>query len=453
MLWERLGRFFQRKFKEDFLRKPVKIKDIGEKEYENLIKRSFLQFEKVLPRVISIVNEVKDRGDEAFLEFTEKFDGVRLSSDSLILTDDEVKKAYRNLPSSLVSSLKRMCQQVRFFHQNQLERRKNWSCKGEKYGDYTLGEFFSPVEKAAIYVPGGKASYPSTAVMGCIPAKLAGVKEVVVCSPPSSGGEILPEVVVAAHLAGADLIVKGGGAQAVAALAFGTSTFPRVDLIAGPGNIYVTCAKAYLASLGEIGIDCPAGPSEVLIIADNSAPPDYIVWDMLSQAEHDEASFSVLVTTSRKLAFDVWERLEREANSCKRKKIILSSLEKNSFILLAENLEEAVNFANKFAPEHLEIITGDPEKLLPFIKNAGSVFLGPFSPVAAGDYFTGCNHILPTGGSARFLSGLSVDTFLKRISYQKLSLDTLLKMKEHIEKIALQEGLEAHLKSIEARLE
>lgn len=433
------------------MKKPKRLKDLSVEDYERIIYRFRFQFEEIIPRIIPVINEVKEKGDEAVLNFTEKFDKVRLSPKSLIISKEKIKEAYKKVPSSLVLSFEKMSHQVKDFHRSQLEIRKNWSTTRNLSGSYTLGEFFSPVEKAAIYVPGGKASYPSTAIMGCIPAKLAGVSEVIVCSPPSFNGEITPEVIVASHIAGADVLINAGGVQAIAALAYGTQTIPGVDVIAGPGNIYVTCAKAYLASLGKIGIDCIAGPSEVLIIADDSAPLQSVIWDMLAQAEHDEASWSVLVTTSDKLAWDVYSKIKEEKEFTQRKNIITSSLGKNGLIFLADTIEEAVEFANKFAPEHLEIMTENPDKVLSLVKSAGSVFLGPFSPVAAGDYFTGCNHILPTGGSARFLSGLSVDTFLRRISYQKLSSDTLLKMKEYIANIALQEGFEAHLKSIESR--
>jgi len=273
----------------------------------------------------------------------------------------------------------------------------------------------------------------------------------VVCTPPSPSGEPPPEIMVAFDIAGADVLINAGGAQAIAALAYGTRTIPRVDLIAGPGNVYVSAAKVYLASLGRVGVDCPAGPSEVLIIADDSAPPSYVVWDLVAQAEHDELSWSILVTTSKKLAQEVYKKIEKEIETAERKKIIRSSLCSNGVILLVDTVEEAIEFANRFAPEHLEVMTRNPGNYLPLIKNAGSVFLGPFSPVAAGDYFTGTNHILPTGGTARFSSGLSVHTFIKRITYQSLTSLSLVPMEEPISQITRREGFQAHLKSIQIR--
>ncbi|MBE0479079.1 histidinol dehydrogenase, partial [Candidatus Aerophobetes bacterium] len=432
------------------MRAPVKLKDLSRSEYQSLINRFSLQFENIIPRIIPIVKEIKEKGDSALLHFTQQFDKVTLTKDSLIVSKDDIKKAYDTLPVSLIRALKKMQKQVEDFHRGELPEK--WSLtKYTSNGQYTLGQKFSPVEKAAIYVPGGKASYPSTAIMGCVPAKLANVREIVVCSPPSADGKMRPEVMVAADIAGANLLVNAGGAQAIAALAYGTQSIPRVDIIAGPGNIYVTCAKAYLASLGKVGVDCLAGPSEVFILADDSATSLFIVWDMLSQAEHAEDAWSILVTDSDKLAWQVYDGIKKEIENAKRKNIICSSLEVNGFIIIIDDLKQGIDFANEFAPEHLEIITRDPDEILPHIKNAGSIFLGAFSPVAAGDYFTGTNHILPTGGAARFSSGLSVHSFLKRISYQKLSLRALASMEEPICHLARQEGLYAHLRSIQIR--
>jgi histidinol dehydrogenase len=431
------------------LRPPLRLKYLPNKEYERLIQRSTFQLEEFIPQVIPIINEVKEKGDEAVLEFTQKFDKVKLSLDSLKISEKEIKKAYQKVSPSLIDSLKKMHQQVEDFHRHQIP--KKWSITKGKPGSPTLGELFVPVEKAGIYVPGGKASYPSTLIMGCVPAKLAGVKKIVVCTPSSSTAEPPPALMVAFDIAGADLLINAGGAQAVAALAYGTETVPRVDLIAGPGNVYVSAAKVYLASLGKVGIDCPAGPSEVLIIADDSAPPSYVVWDLLAQAEHDELAWSILVTTSEKLAQEVYKKIKEEVKTTERKKIISSSLQSKGAIFLVDEIEEAVEFANQFAPEHLEVMTRSPERYLPLIENAGSLFLGPFSPVAAGDYLTGTNHILPTAGAARFSSGLSVHTFIKRITYQSLTPLSLSKMKEPISQLTRCEGFQAHLKSIQIR--
>lgn len=433
------------------MRKPIRLDDLLSEEYERLTQRSTLQLEKVIPAVIPIINEVRERGDEAVLEFTRKFDKVNLSFDALVVSEDTIKKAYREVPLTVVDSLKKMKQRVEDFHGHQIP--DNWSVTSldESTFNSKLGEFFVPVERAGIYVPGGRASYPSTLIMGCVPARLAGVKEVVVCTPPSSTGLPSPEIMVAFDIVGADLLINAGGAQAIAALAWGTKTIPRVDFIAGPGNIYVSAAKAYLSSLGKVGVDCLAGPSEVLIIADDSAPCSYLIWDMLAQAEHDELAWSVLVTTSEKLARKVYEGIKKEVENTERKKMIISSLQNNGIILLSDTIEQAINFSNQFAPEHLEIVTRDPERWLPFIKNAGSVFLGPFSPVAAGDYLSGTNHILPTAGAARFSSGLSVNTFLKKITYQRLSSETLSSIKQSILYLAREENFQAHLKSVEIR--
>jgi len=431
------------------LRPPLRLKHLPSKEYERIIQRSTFQLEEVIPQVIPIINEVKERGDEAVLKFTRRFDKIKVSLDSLRISKEKIKEAYKKVPSSLIDSLRKMHQRVEDFHRHQIP--KEWSITKDKSGSSTLGEFFVPVEKAGIYVPGGKASYPSTVIMGCVPARLAGVSEVVVCTPPSPSGEPPPEIMVAFDIAGADVLINAGGAQAIAALAYGTRTIPRVDLIAGPGNVYVSAAKVYLASLGRVGVDCPAGPSEVLIIADDSAPSSYVVWDLVAQAEHDELSWGILVTTSKKLAQEVYKKIEKEIETAERKKIIRSSLCSNGVILLVDTVEEAIEFANRFAPEHLEVMTRNPGNYLPLIKNAGSVFLGPFSPVAAGDYFTGTNHILPTGGTARFSSGLSVHTFIKRITYQSLTSLSLVPMEEPISQITRREGFQAHLKSIQIR--
>lgn len=431
------------------MKEPVKLKELSGREYQRIIERSTPQFEEIIPQIIPIIKKVRDEGDEAILNFTEKFDKVKLCLNSLRVSKKEIEEAFRKVSPSFVSSVRKMHQQVEDFHRHQVP--KDWSVTKNVPDTVILGQKFSPVEKAAIYIPGGKASYPSTAIMGCVPAKLAGVKEVVVCSPPSPEGKMRPEVIVASCVAGADLLINAGGAQAIAALAFGTENIPRVQVIAGPGNKFVTCAKVYVASYGKVGIDCLAGPSEVLIIADRTAPSSHVAWDIISQAEHDEASWSVLVTDSERLARGVYEKIQEGAEHAQRKSIICSSLEKNGLILLVKSLKEAVDFANRFAPEHVEIITKDPESLLPLIKSAGSIFLGPFSPVAAGDYFTGTNHILPTGGSARFSSGLSVSTFLKRITHQRLSSGALSSMREPVSHLAREEGFQAHLRSIEIR--
>ncbi len=432
------------------MRKPVKLKALSAEDYTRLVKRSSSDFDMILSSVIPIISAVKEKGDEAVLEFTRKFDKVNLTPDSLKVPTHRIKEAYKKVSSDVVDSLEKMRRQVESFHLHQLPAK--WEIeKWVDSGSVTMGELPISVRRAGIYVPGGKASYPSTVIMGCVPAKLAGVEQTVVCTPPSSDGSPPPEVMVAFDIAGGDVLISAGGAQAIAALAYGTETIPKVDLVVGPGNVYVNAAKVYLALRGEIGIDCSAGPSEVLIIADDTAPSSWVVWDLLAQVEHDEFAWGVVLTTSENLAREVHRKIKEELANCVRKKIIESSLNKNGFILIVEDLEEAIDFANEFAPEHLEIFTADPERYLHLIKNAGSVFLGPFSPVAAGDYGTGVNHILPTGGVARFSSGLSIQTFIKRVYFQYLSSDALSFMKEPISSLARHEGFQAHLKSIEVR--
>jgi len=434
------------------MKPPQKLRDLNKKEYERIIRRSQANIEETLDEVIPIIREVKEYGDEAVLKFTEEFDKVRLSPQDLIVGREKIDKAYQRIPPEVLNSLKKMHKQVSDFHRHQF--RKDWRITSSFSGkdEYQLGQRFIPAQRAGVYIPGGKGRYPSTAIMAIVPAKIAGVKRIILVSPPSQNGMMADVVMVAADIAGADLMVNVGGVQAIASLAYGTESIPEVDIIVGPGNIYVTAAKAYLSSTGKVAIDCPAGPSEVLILADDSANPAYIASDLISQAEHDENACSILVTTSEKLAQEVYRRLDDDIERSLRRDIIRRSLESYGAILIANDLKEAIDFANEFAPEHLEIMTSGPEKVLGRIENAGSVFLGDFSPVAAGDYLTGANHILPTGGSAKGFSGLSVDTFLKRSTYQFLSRKTLSSMSKDIANLSSIEGpYEAHMRSIRIR--
>ncbi|MFQ6067730.1 MAG: histidinol dehydrogenase, partial [bacterium] len=361
---------------------PKKLKDLSRDEYKRILERSRSRTEPILSRVVPIIHEVEKCGDEAVSRFTSKFDGVSLSSRDFVVKKEMVKEAYERVSPEVIESLRRMQDQVYDFHRRQLP--KEWSInktflnKGED--SYTLGQRFVPFDKVGVYVPGGKARYPSTAIMAIVPAKLAGVGKTILASPPSTTGEMAEVVMVAADIAGADLMLNVGGVQAIAALAFGTTTIPEVDLIVGPGNTYVNVAKAYLFGLGKVGIDCPAGPSEILVLADGLANPKYVVSDLLSQAEHDEESCSILVTTSEKLAEEVCELLAKEIEKFSRRKIMEKSLEKYGAVFIVETLNEAINFVNDFAPEHLEVMTRKPERVLKRIKNAGSVFLGDFSP-------------------------------------------------------------------------
>ncbi len=381
-----------------------------------------------------IVEEVKKLGDQALINFTERFDGVSLKS--LRVGEEEFQEASKSADKRVVDAIETAYQSILEFHEKQVEKDRWYESAGKK-----LGQVIRPVEKVGCYIPGGKAFYPSTVLMAAVPAKVAGVKRIICTTPPGSDGNVNEYTLLTCKIARVDEVYKVGGAQAIAALAYGTETIPKVDMIVGPGNIYVTAAKKYV--YGEVGIDMLAGPSEVLILADSSGDPGYIAADILAQAEHDPNASCVLVTTERDVAKSVKERLST-----------LSSPEglKNTSILIANNFGEAIEFSNEYGPEHLEIITRKDEEVLKKVVNAGSIFLGNYSPVAAGDYAAGPNHILPTGGCARFQSGLNVGHFLKKISVQRLSKETLEEIGETISLLAEAEGLIHHSESIKKRL-
>lgn len=435
------------------MRQPKRLRDLDKETYERILKRSTVKIENILSTIIPLVKEVEKEGDAAVAKFTAQFDGVKLTAEDFQVSQGRIKAAYEKISPELIESLKRMHKQVWDFHQYQ--KRKDWSVEksfSESKASYQLGQRFVPVERVGVYVPGGKASYPSTAIMAIVPAKIAGVNKIIVVSPPSEEKEMADAIIVAVDIAGADLLFNIGGAQAIAALAYGTSIIPQVDMIVGPGNVYVQAAKAHLFSLGKVAIDCPAGPSEILILADDSANYEYVARDIFSQAEHDEDACAILVTTSKELAEEVYQYLKSEIAHCFRKSIIEKSLVDYGAILITDSLDEAIQFANKFAPEHLEIMTKNPEDVFKRIKNAGSIFLGDYSPVAAADYLTGTNHILPTGGAARRFSGLSVETFLKGVTYQSLSREALSLMNSDITNLASVEGpYTEHIRSVKAR--
>ncbi len=438
------------------MKPPRRLKDLNKETYQRILKRSILEIENTLPTIIPIVREVEKKGDAAVTKFTAQFDGIDLAPKDFQVSQERVKAAYEKVSPELIVSLKKMHQQVWDFHQRQ--RREDWSIDkfflNKKEAHYKLGQRFIPVERAGMYVPGGRASYPSTAIMAIVPAKIAGVKNIIAVSPPSAKKEMADAIMVAADIAGADLTFNIGGVQAIAALAYGTSTIPEVDMVVGPGNVYVQAAKAYLFSLGKIAIDSPAGPSEILIIADDSANYEYIVRDILSQTEHAEDNCAILITTSEQLAERVYQYLKSEVCHCLREAFIEKSLADHGAIFIADSLNEAIQFANSFAPEHLEIMTKNPDDVFKDIKNAGSVFLGNYSPVAAADYLSGTNHILPTGGSAKRFSGLSVETFLKSMTYQSLSREALKLMSSDITNIASSEGpYTEHIRSVKIREE
>ena len=395
--------------------------------------------------VRKILQDLKERGDEALLEYTHRFDRYDLSVEHLRVTPDETRLAYDSVTEEEIAALKEAAERIRRFHERQ--RQESW-----RYDEdgVSLGQMVRPLATAGIYVPGGKASYPSSVLMNAIPAKVAGVDRVIMCSPFPEG-QTRPHVLVAADIAGVTEIYKVGGAQAVAAMAFGTETLPRVDKIVGPGNIFVALAKRQV--FGIVDIDMIAGPSEILIVADHSANPSYVAADLLSQAEHDEEAVPILVTPEEGLAREVMVELEKQKNTLSRQSIMEASLSTQCRLLVTESLEEAVDLANRLAPEHLELALEDPEYWVGKIQNAGAVFLGHYTPEAVGDYLAGPNHVLPTSGTARFSSPLGVYDFVKRTSVISYSRSALEKCSKTLTLLAEMEDLGAHANSIKMRLE
>ena len=395
--------------------------------------------------VRKILQDLKERGDEALLEYTHRFDRYDLSVEHLRVTPDETRLAYDSVTEEEIAALKEAAERIRRFHERQ--RQESW----RYYEDgISLGQMVRPLATAGIYVPGGKASYPSSVLMNAIPAKVAGVDRVIMCSPFPEG-QTRPHVLVAADIAGVTEIYKVGGAQAVAAMAFGTETLPRVDKIVGPGNIFVALAKRQV--FGIVDIDMIAGPSEILIVADHSANPSYVAADLLSQAEHDEEAMPILVTPEEGLAREVMVELEKQKNTLSRQSIMEASLSTQCRLLVTESLEEAVDLANRLAPEHLELALEDPEYWVGKIQNAGAVFLGHYTPEAVGDYLAGPNHVLPTSGTARFSSPLGVYDFVKRTSVISYSRSAIEKCSKTLTLLAEMEDLGAHANSIKMRLE
>ena len=407
-------------------------------EQERLLKRE-TALKDVLAPVTSILNEVKEKGDAALRKFTLQFDKANI--DEIEVSHKEIHEAVFSLENKLLNYLKKASLNIRAFHETQLQ--KDWM--KEFSPGIKLGQRITPLEVAGAYVPGGRATYPSTALMTVIPAKVAGVKKVIICTPPKPDGTVDPLTLAAAHIAGADQVFRVGGVQAIAAMAYGTETIPKVDKIVGPGNVYVTTAKMYCG----VAIDFPAGPSEVLIIADASARADFIASDMIAQAEHDPNAVSILVTSSYELAEKVIQEIGVQSKAANRNEIIQKSLE-NAAILIG-SLDECIEFSNKYAPEHLEIMTH--EDILERIKHAGSIFVGPYAPVSAGDYASGTNHVLPTAGYARALSGLNTDHFIKRSSVQIIEKNGLESISETIIGLAQAEGLWAHANAVKIRME
>ena len=393
--------------------------------------------------VLDIISGVRKDGDEALYRYTNKFDHVVL--DSLIVSEEELLEAKKQVDAGFLDALKQAKENIEAFHKEQKEQ--SWFVN--KAPGILLGQKVTPIEKVGVYVPGGKAAYPSTVLMDVIPAKIAGVEKIVLTTPPQANGKINPHVLVAAQLVGVDTIYKVGGAQAIAALAYGTESIEKVAKIVGPGNAFVARAKKWV--YGDVAIDMIAGPSEICIVADQTAPPSFVAADLLSQAEHDELASSICITTSEALAEQILAEVEKQTNVLERSEIITQSLKQNGKIIVTANLKEAFSVVNEIAPEHLQLMIEKPYDSLSNIKNAGAIFLGNYSPEPLGDYFAGPNHTLPTNGTAKFASPLGVYDFMKKSSIISYSEEALLQATDSIIKIATVEGLTAHANSIQIR--
>lgn len=395
-------------------------------------------------KVLDIIEQVRTRKDDALLEYTEKFDHVKL--DSLIMSEEEIEAVMSKVDASLIADLKEAAENIACYHEKQLQE----GYEIQKEDGVYLGQRVIPLERVGVYVPGGRAAYPSTVLMNVIPAKIAGVKEIVMVTPPSADGSVDPVIAAAAHIAGVTRICKVGGAQAVAALAYGTQSIPRVDKIVGPGNAYVACAKRLV--YGKVDIDMIAGPSEILVIADKGADPEYVAADMISQAEHDPMASSILITDDETLVEKVEEALQRQSDALPRQEIISQSLSNYGTVMVCDSIEECIEKANAIAPEHLELMVQDARSWLPLVRNAGSVFLGYYTCESIGDYFGGCNHVLPTNGTARFASALSCDSFIKKSSYLHYSKEALQRDGGKIMNIAHHESLDGHANAVKVRM-
>ena len=421
----------------------IKIMKYGDVPAEEIFARGTAATD-VSGIVSDIIEDVKKRGDEALLYYCEKFDKAKLSS--LEVTAEEIEEAFSLVEPEFIEILKNAAENIREFHKAQVSNSFIISGDG-----YITGQKITPIEKVGLYVPGGTAAYPSTVLMDSIPAKIAGCKEICITTPPSANGKVNPAILAAAKIAGVDRIFKTGGAQAVAALAYGTETVPKVDKIVGPGNAFVAEAKRQV--FGLVSIDMIAGPSEILVVADGKSNPEFVAADLLSQAEHDKMASAVLVTDSGELAKQVSAELERQIPLLPRAEIARASIDNNGKIIIADNLFDVIDVANEIAPEHLELCVDNPFDYLDKIKNAGSIFMGRYCPEALGDYFAGPNHTLPTSGTARFSSPLSVDDFVKKSQYTYYTEEALGKVAESIAFFAGKEGLDAHAKSVTVRFE
>lgn len=422
-------------------------KDTMQNVLEDLLKRSPNSYGEFEGRVAEIIQNVKSNRDQAVFDYTKRFDGADIGPENIRVTEEEIREAYEQVDKSLVEVIRKALVNIRSYH----EKQRQYSWFDSKPDGTMLGQKVTALSKVGVYVPGGKAVYPSSVLMNIVPAKAAGVEKIIMTTPPGKDGKVNPSTLVAAHEAGADEVYKTGGAQAIAALAFGTESIPRVDKIVGPGNIYVALAKK--AVYGHVSIDSVAGPSEILVLADETANPRFVAADLLSQAEHDEMASAILITTSRELADKVSKEVDAFTAELSRKEIIQKSLDNYGYILVAENMEDAIDTVNEIASEHLEIVTKDPFQVMTKIKNAGAIFIGEYSSEPLGDYFAGPNHVLPTNGTAKFFSPLSVDDFIKKSSIIYYSREALEPIHEDIIKFATAEQLTAHANSIKVRFE
>lgn len=413
---------------------------------ENLLKRSPTSYDSYEKDVKAIIDNVKENGDKALFDYTLRFDKASINQDNIIVTKEELEEAYNEVDDKLITVIRKALVNIKSFHEKQLQN--SWFDSND---GIILGQKITPLDKVGVYVPGGKAVYPSSVLMNVVPAKVAGVNTIYMTTPPDKDGKICANTLVAAHEAGVDVIYKAGGAQAVAALAFGTESITKVDKIVGPGNIYVALAKK--AVFGHVSIDSIAGPSEILVLADETANPRYVAADLLSQAEHDELASAILITNSKDLAQKVSKEIDAFLEVLSRRDIISKSLDNYGYILVADNMDEAISAVNEIASEHLELVVKDPFNTMTKIKNAGAILLGEYSSEPLGDYFAGPNHVLPTNGTAKFFSALSVDDFIKKSSIISYSREALESIHKDIETFAQCEGLTAHANSIKVRFE
>lgn len=413
---------------------------------ESLLKRSPNNYGEYEGRVNDIVSKVREEKDAAIFAYTKQFDGADINADNVLVTAEEIEEAYTKVDEKLLGVIRKALVNIKKYHEKQVQN--SWFTSED---GIILGQKVTPLQRAGVYVPGGKAVYPSSVLMNVLPAKVAGVDEIIMCTPPGKDGKVYPSTLVAAKEAGVDKIYKVGGAQAIAAMAFGTESIPKVDKIVGPGNIYVALAKK--AVFGYVSIDSIAGPSEILVLADETANPRFVAADLLSQAEHDELASAILITTSQDVADKVSVEVDKFVKELSRTDIIQKSLDNYGYILVAEDMDSAIDAVNEIASEHMEIVTKDPFSIMTKVRNAGAIFVGEYSSEPLGDYFAGPNHVLPTNGTAKFFSALSVDDFIKKSSIISYSREALEAVHKDIEQFAECEQLTAHANSIKVRFE